>query len=372
MRHPVHPILMVLLSPFSLLYGIVVWIRNLLFDFNVLPVREFDVPVISIGNIAVGGTGKTPHVEYLIRLLRKDFIVAVLSRGYKRKTRGFFVAERDSNFFDIGDEPCQIKSKFPDVEVIVDKYRVRALRKIEKEKKHIHVVLLDDAFQYRSVKPGLSVLLIDYNLPLSKDFYLPVGRLRESKHAKKRANIIIFTKCPEKLKPIEERIRVKKLRPSPYQQVYFTKIVYGDPAPVFAQDTGCIRMDDIVDKETSVLAVTGIANPVPFLRHITLYTDHIESLVFPDHHKFKRKDIEHIIRRLDIIPGKKKVILTTEKDAVRLSVFRSFDMPNKGLWYFIPIAVSLFQETEKKDFENKILRYVRNNQRNRSIHPEQN
>ncbi|KPL12396.1 MAG: tetraacyldisaccharide 4'-kinase, partial [Bacteroides sp. SM23_62] len=201
--------LRILLYPFSLLYGLAVSIRNKLYDYSVIKSHEFPIPIISVGNITVGGTGKTPHVEYLIELLKDEFNVAVLSRGYKRKTRHFIMAGSDSGVEDIGDEPVQIKQKFPDVHVAVDRKRVNGVEQLMAKIPDLDVVLLDDAYQHRRIKPGLSILLIDFNRPITKDRLLPAGRLREKAYEKRRGNIILVTKCPDRLKPIERQMIVK-------------------------------------------------------------------------------------------------------------------------------------------------------------------
>jgi len=368
MNYPLHPFWQTLLFPFAVLYGLVVGLRNMLYDLDILKGYEFDIPVISVGNITVGGTGKTPHVEYLIRLLSPYYRVAVLSRGYKRKTRGFLIAGPESTVDDLGDEPYQMHKKFPEVKIIVDEKRVRALKKIENEMKDIEVVIMDDAFQHRSVKPGLSMLLIDYNLPLSKELYLPAGRMRESRHEKKRADLVVFTKCPETLKPIEERIRVKYFNPFPYQRVYFTKIVYGDPLPVFS---GNKDRNYGLNRQTAILAVAGIANPEPFVRYLKRVTDHVEFLSYPDHYRFGKKDLEKIGRKYEEINAERKMILTTEKDAMRLKAFCTFDPPFREIWFYIPIEIAVLQSSEKQDFENQILKYAGSRKRNHGVHKKQ-
>ena len=369
MRYPLHPFWRLVLSPLALLYGLIAGIRNWLYDLGILTSHEFDIPVISVGNITVGGSGKTPHVEYLIRLLSRDYRVAVLSRGYKRRSKGFLAAGPESTVDDLGDESFQIYRKFPEVRVIVDGNRERALKKIEEEIKDIEVVIMDDAYQHRSVKPGLSILLIDYDLPLSKEWYLPAGRMRESRHEKKRADLVLFTKCPKTLKPIEERIRVKHFNPFPYQRVYFTRIIYGNPLPVFTckevQQTG---KSIVIDKNTDILAVTGIANPDPYISYLKNQGRNVRLLDFPDHYRFRGKDIEKIGKIFGEMEADKKIILTTEKDAVRLTGFCTFDPPYAESWYYFPIEVAVLQTSEKEDFENQIIKYVRDHQKNHGVH----
>jgi len=372
MKYPLPLFWRIVLSPFSFIYQIVMWVRNWLYDTAVFPVYEFSVPVISVGNIMVGGTGKTPHVEYLVRLLKDRYGVAVLSRGYKGKTKGFRIADDHTTVEEIGDEPWQIHQKFPGIKVIVDENRVRALRKIEEEMEDVQVVIMDDAFQHRSVKAGLSLLLIEYDFPLYKEFYLPAGRMRESRHEKKRADIVLFTKCPEQLRPIEERIRVKHFSPFPYQSVFFTKITNGDPLPLFPDKAaGDVDMQALKEEHITVVAVTGIANPGPFYRYLQKFTGRVRTISFPDHHAFREKDMAKIAELFDRDHPDKNLVLTTEKDAVRLSVLPAAWVPEAGKWYYIPVEVAVLRESERKDFENKILEYVGNNQRNRQLHKSQ-
>ena len=220
------------LLPFSPFYGMVVRIRNLLFDINILRSTRFNIPVISVGNITVGGTGKTPHVEYLVQLLRNDYKLAVLSRGYKRKTNQFILASKSSGITEIGDEPKQIKLKFPGVYVAVDSNRVRGIRTLMQSIHNLDMVILDDAYQHRYVKAGLSILLIDYNRPIFKDMLLPAGNLREPRNNLNRADIIIVTKCPEILTSSQRGDFITRLRPNSKQAIFFTKFAYGSPVPV--------------------------------------------------------------------------------------------------------------------------------------------
>ena len=352
--------LRLLLLPFSLIYGIIVTIRNKLFDYNVLPSEEFDIPVISVGNITVGGTGKTPHIEYLIGILKDKYSVATLSRGYKRKTSGFVLADNQSKVQDIGDEPKQIKQKFPDIEVSVEKRRVEGIKTLmsHKIKKSLNVILLDDAYQHRYVKPGLSILLIDYNRPINKDFILPFGDLREKIHEKKRANIIMLTKCPEHLKPIERRLITKELNLFPYQNLFFTTFRYSNLKPQFNGDPEK-EFPDL--KGFSVVLITGIANADLLLQQIRKYTTDITHLKFGDHHKFSKRNIKKIIDTYRKIAGDKKIVLTTEKDAVRLkdSIYGS-KLQNLPL-YVIPVEVDFLYD--KETFNEQILDYVRKNRR---------
>ena len=267
----------------SWLYGLGVGIRNTLFEMGVLKSRSFSTPVISVGNITVGGTGKTPHVEYLIRLLKDQFNVAVLSRGYKRKSSGFVLSDSETTMPMIGDEPYQMKQKFPDITVAVDRKRTRGISKLTSPASglDIDVVLLDDAFQHRYVKPGINILLVDYHRLLIYDRLLPAGRLREPVKAKDRADIVIITKCPKDLKPMEFRVITKAMNLYPYQQLYFSTLEYDQPCGVF---TNQVYSEKLSGK--NILLLTGIASPEQLLHDLQEYDSQITPLTFSDHHDF--------------------------------------------------------------------------------------
>jgi tetraacyldisaccharide 4'-kinase len=353
-----------------MIYGLITFLRNRLFDHNILKSQEFDIPVISVGNINVGGTGKTPHIEYLVSILKKDFRIAVLSRGYKRKTHGFVIASNESTVYDIGDEPRQIKNKFPEIEVAVDEKRARGIQKLIEGYKNLNLILLDDAYQHRFVKPGISILLIDYSYPLYLDHLFPYGRLRESRHEKHRANIILITKSPEFIKPIDKRILIKNIQPFPYQTIYFTSFRYSQPIPVFENIQNTVSYELIQNSNYKALLVTGIANPAPLLVFLRKYCRTISHITFHDHHRFSTNDISKITLSYEAIHSEHKIILTTEKDAMR---FR--DLPdNKVLTnlpvYFISLEVQ-FLNGEKRQFDKQIIDYVRKNKRHGILHSKQ-
>jgi len=361
-------ILKIFLYPFSFTYGIIVSIRNLLFDFGLIPSREFKIPVISVGNITMGGTGKTPHVEYLISILIKEFKIAVLSRGYKRKTRGFIVADENSDYSIIGDEPRQIKQKFPQVEVVVDANRIEGILKIKEYHKDIQVILLDDAYQHRYVTPGISILLIDYNRPLGKDNLFPVGTLRENPVERKRADIIIITKTPEDIKPIDKRIIEKELKIYSFQKLYFTTLKYGKLLPVFNRSVPInTEMDQLKREDSSVVLITGIADSTLLKKHIGIYCQDIVEIVFPDHYDYQARDMQTIIKRFTAIEKKHKLIITTEKDAMRFQHFKELDEEIKLNMFFIPITVE-FLHHELLNFNNQIWNYVRVNKPDRNLY----
>lgn len=361
-----HPILTALGLPFSVIYGLIIFLRNQCFNTRLFPSHEFDFPVISVGNITVGGTGKTPHVEYIVSLLKDDFKVAVLSRGYKRKSSGFVVASTASGVKDVGDEPLQIKKKFPSVEVAVDARRVRGIKKLCSYNENIQAVILDDAFQHRWVKPGISILLVDYNQPLKGDLLLPAGRLREPVSAKNRAAIVIITKCPPDIKPIERRILSKELNLSPWQSLYFTTFSYGRTLPVFPDDAKVKTEEDLFATKPFILMVTGIASPDLLKDYLGGISSGIEKLFFPDHHNFTGEDMQRILKIWKSLDRKNKVIITTEKDAIRLQKRTDIDSEIKQNIYYIPVKVS-FIEKYGDMFKKQIIQYVKNNKRDHII-----
>jgi tetraacyldisaccharide 4'-kinase len=358
-----------LLIPFSLLYGLIVAIRNLLFDFNILKITEFKIPIISVGNITVGGTGKTPHIEYLISLLKDDFNIATLSRGYKRKSKGFILADEKANANTIGDEPMQIKRKFPDILVSVDKKRVNGVKKllISDHGNELDAILLDDAYQHRHIKPGISILLIDYNRPITRDFIMPYGRLRESSEEKDRANIIIVSKTPKNMTPIEKRIIVKELNLLPYQTLYFTCLDYDNLQPVFKKEAINVVNEDWGKENFSILLVTGIANPTPLREYLETFADNVEEMQFPDHYSFTQKDIKQIEERFINLEGENKIIITTEKDATRFYDMKINQINIRKNLFFVPLRIK-FLKDDKSLFDRQILNYVRKNKRSSNLH----
>ena len=296
------------LLPLSWIYGSIVRLRNWLFDIGLKKSRAFSLPIISVGNITVGGSGKTPHVEYLIRLLQDKMKVAVLSRGYKRKTRGFVLADENTTMPEIGDEPFQMHQKFPNIYVAVDAKRVRGIETLqsEEETKDVDVVLLDDAFQHRYVKPGINILLVDYHRLIIYDKMLPAGRLREPLSGKSRADIVIITKCPKDLKPMEFRVLTKAMDLYPFQKLYFTCIDYDTPKGVFNDKQ--IALDEL--KDYNVLLLTGIASPKQMEHDLKPMVKELHSLSFGDHHRFKGKDIDRINETFESLP-EPRIIITT-------------------------------------------------------------
>jgi len=369
MNQPGHHWWNLLLIPLSWLYGSVIWIRNFFYETGVFSSTEYHLPIIAVGNLTAGGTGKTPHVEYLAELLKESFSVATLSRGYKRKTRDFRIATQQSTPREIGDEPCQIKRRFPEVTVAVDRRRRNGIEQLMKLDPTVEVILMDDAYQHRSVRPGLSVLLMDYSRPVDRDFLLPAGRLREPAGNRKRANIILVTRSPERMKPIERREYVKNLGLNIGQHLFFTTIRYGKLYPVFE---GSPQRDAAWFKNhaDSVLIVSGIAQP----RHMRQYARSIQTSMhevsFPDHHHYSNRDVERMVRQFNLLAenGKEPMVLTTEKDAVRL---REFDPPQpfKDACHAVRIHIH-FLNDDQSDFNKQIYNYVVSNRRSSILHQE--
>ena len=294
------------------MYGIITSVRNRLFDLGVLKSYVSEIPTIVVGNLSVGGTGKTPQIEYLIRLLRDSKKVAVLSRGYKRKTEGYILASENDTAETLGDEPYQYFRKFKEIDVCVDANRVRAIQNLENKSDKPEVILLDDAFQHRKVKGGFNVLLTSYDKLFYKDFMLPTGDLRESRRGAKRADAIIVTKCPDDLALSEQKFIEQNISSKYNKPVFFTKISYSNEI----QGASTISVEDLKDYE--VLLVTGIAKPKPLLKYLKSKHVIFEHMEYPDHHDFSEKDISEIEKQYNTLGSKRKLILTTEKDYVRI------------------------------------------------------
>lgn len=350
------------LYPLSVVYGWGIGLRNWLFDKGVLSSRRYPLPVICIGNLAVGGTGKTPHTEYLIRLLRGTCQVAVLSRGYRRKSKGFVLADAATTAAQIGDEPYQMARKFPDVYVAVDADRCEGIERLTDGATvpGVDVILLDDAFQHRYVRPGLSVLLTDYRRPFFRDALLPAGRLREPMKGRRRADVIIVSKCPSALTREERQWYLQELAPLAGQQVFFTSLVYGTLQPLFASLPA--RSLDSLRKEEHVLLLTGIASPVALLDELSSYTSHIVPLTFADHHDFSVADVRRIEAAFAGLPEEHRLVVTTEKDASRLVSLPGLSETLKACLYVLPVEVA-FGNHDQERFNQLITEYVRENTR---------
>lgn len=327
------------------------YVRNKCFDWGILKQNEFDVPIISVGNLAVGGTGKTPHVEYIVEALRYSYHIAVLSRGYKRHTRGFIVASRRSTPRDIGDEAYQIYNKFNgQVLTVVCEERAKAIDEILRIDPDVNLIVLDDAFQHRYVKPTVSVVVTEYNRPFYNDKMLPYGRLREPARGINRADIVIVSKCPDEVSALDNRLVIKNLELFPYQKLFLSRFVYQGLTPLFPENVTAPAALEWLTHNDSVLAIAGIGNPKPFIRHIKSFMAVTKVNIFSDHHYFTRKDLDLIKRRYESLKGNRRIIITTEKDAVRLATNPYFPHELKAVTFFLPIKVDVALSADNKSF----------------------
>ena len=345
--------LRILLFPFSLLYGTITWLRNKFFDWGILPSRSFDHPLIGIGNLSTGGTGKTPHIEYLIQLLKPWFRVATLSRGYKRKTRGFKFAGPKSRVRDIGDEPLQMYLKNPDTFVAVCENRTKGVKKILKENPRNEVILLDDVFQHRYIKPGLNILLTDYHRIFTRNYVLPTGNLREFRHGAKRADALVVTKTPGVFSPLDRKLILDELSPYQIKNIYFSYIKYGKWIPVNKK-----AKEAKMQKAKTIFLVTGIANPVPLGEHLKRLCTDLKVFRFSDHHQFTAKDLENIKQKFNETFSGTKAIVTTEKDSMRLRNPELRKSLENTPVYYVPIEVD-FHQADKKAFNKTVMDYMK-------------
>ncbi|MCB0598311.1 MAG: tetraacyldisaccharide 4'-kinase [Lewinellaceae bacterium] len=335
----------ILLAPFSFLYGIGVGLRNAFYSRGLLKGVEFNVPVISVGNLSVGGAGKTPHIEYLIRLLKDYIEVATLSRGYRRKTKGFLVANARMNAEQVGDEPLQFKRKFPDILVAVSESRTFAIPKIMGDWPETQAILLDDAFQHRSVRPGLNILLTEHSRPFTRDYLLPAGRLREWRSAYERADIIVVSKCPMELGPEQKEAMIEEIKPLPHQKIYFSYYRYGKPYYIF--NPGYVLE---LNPEMDVLLISAIANTDYLVSYLDQQANSVRILEYEDHHYFTKYDVGQLKAKFDQLESDKKAIITTEKDAMRLELHRQFLVGDRIPVFAIPVEVQFhFEEGEQFD-----------------------
>ena len=336
-------------------YNWVIALRNHAFDCGRLPSRRFDVPVVCVGNLTLGGTGKTPHIEYIINLLKDDYAVATLSRGYRRKTKGFLIARQGGDALAVGDEPSQIKKKFPQITVAVDEKRVNGIEMLLKEEQPPQVILVDDAFQHRYVKPGLSIVLVDYNRPVWRDNVLPFGRLRESASGIKRADVVVITKCPSSIDNEEKADIIKRLGAGRGAQVFFSTVCYDELSPLF----NASLHGRTVEKGSEVLLLTGIARPEPLRKELESRGAKVTLMQYADHHNFTAEELGEIARRFSALPSDSRIVVTTEKDAERLA--GRDDLPDiiKDNICSIPIRIRILDNENK--FNQIIKEYVREN-----------
>lgn len=343
--------------PFSFIYGLITAVRNRLYDWRFLRSTKFDIHTIGVGNLAVGGAGKTPLVEYLITLLKKEGLrLATLSRGYKRKTSGFVLASGNSTAEDIGDEPLMYSIKHQ-VMVAVDGNRVNGVKKLMAADHPPKVILLDDVFQHRAIKCGLNIVVSDFSNLYFNDSMLPGGRLREYKSGINRADIIIITKTPERTTPVEIRNILKDVKPRAHQQVFFSYLKYGE---LYSFSNPSEKLDTLNDLfRFRVISFAGIANATPMINYLKEYASEVRHLPFDDHHAFIPKDLEDIERYYNSFEGGNKILVTTEKDMMRLKNASVVKIAERMNIFVLPIEIT-FKEKEE-EFNQEILKYVRTN-----------
>ena len=345
-------IIQLLLAPFSLLYGLGVSIINISYRYGLLKGVAFNLPVISVGNLTIGGAGKTPHIEYLIRLLKDYINVGTLSRGYGRSTKGYLQVFPGNTAEEVGDEPLQFRRKFPDINVAVSENRTFAIPKLLMDKPDLQLILLDDAFQHRSVTPGLNILLTEYNQPFTRDYLLPSGRLREWRSAYHRADTIIVSKCPAEWSPAMRTELLEEIQALPYQSVYFSYYEYDDPYYIFNQNYG-----GPIQEHWTVLLVSAIARTEYLVDYLEDQVEHVKLLEYEDHHYFSKYDVSHIKKVYDLIDSPNKIILTTEKDAMRLELHKEFLSEHQLPIFVLPARV-VFHEDDGPKFNQAIQNYL--------------
>lgn len=328
------------LFPLAVLYGAIVYLRNLLYDKNIIKSVVFNIPIISVGNLSVGGTGKSPMVDYIANVLKSSYSVATLSRGYKRRTSGYVLANENSTAIEIGDEPMQFHMKHPDVAVSVGEKRIEAVPQLLYDRPDTKVIILDDAFQHREIKAGFNIVLTEYSNLYTRDFFLPTGDLRDQRTSIRRAEMIVVTKCPHDLSEQQKFQLLKEINPLPHQHVFFTAIKYNTPYHIVTGE----KMD--LKRSMEVMLVCGIANPEPLTSYIHENTKSYDALFFSDHHIFNIDDMNTINERFEMLSEDSRILLTTEKDAVRLIKFKDkiATMP----FYVMPISVDFLFDDEKE------------------------
>lgn len=339
----------ILLIPFAFLYGFIITIRNWLYDKNISRSTSFALPVICVGNLSVGGTGKSPMVELLVKKLKGRFKVATLSRGYKRKTRGYILASDETTSIEIGDEPMQFHRKFPDIPVAVGEERIVAIPQLLHDSPETEVIILDDAFQHRAIQAGINILLTEYANLFTRDFFLPTGDLRDNRSSYKRADIIIITKCPSDLSEEERKALVAEIDPLPHQQIFFTTIAYGKPYHIITGDEYTLL------EQTEILLVTGIANPRPLKKYLEKCCQTYFLIQYGDHHIFTIDDFNEISTRFENIHAGSKIILTTEKDATRLL---KFSQKINGIPFYVIPVEHRFLFGQEEEFTIRIVKFI--------------
>ena len=347
-------VIRVLLLPFSLLYGIGIGLRDLLYRTGVLRSVRFDLPVISVGNLSMGGAGKSPHIEYLLRWIGQYIDVGVLSRGYGRKTSGFLPVTAIDTAEQVGDEPLQFKRKFQDAAISVSESRALGVPELVRRNPGLQCVLLDDAFQHLAVTPGLNIMLTEFNRPFTRDWLLPAGRLREWRYGYKRADIIVVTKCPDDLTPRQRRDMLIEIDPYHHQKVFFSKYEYG--LPYFLLNP---EKKQALDLQTDVLLLSAIANTDYLLAHLSGETKSVHTLEFTDHHYFKEEDLLELKSRFERLNSKNKIVVTTEKDAARIELHTEFFLKNQISVLVLPVQVAFCDEDEA-GFQTEVKGFLEN------------
>lgn len=340
----------ILLIPFSILYGMVILTRSLLYKTGLLNRTEFDIPVICVGNLSFGGTGKTPHIEYLIRLLETNNEVAVLSRGYRRKTSGYLLVNETAVAYDVGDEPLQIKKKFKNVAVGVCENRVLGVPNLLADSPETNVILMDDGFQHLEIKAGLNIILTDYSHLFTRDFIAPSGTLREFRSGAKRADIIIVTKCPEHISTDEQHKLIQEIAPLKNQKVFFTYQTFSEPAGLYINDLAA-------DANADVLLFAGIAYTNSLEKHLSGIFKSVTTIKYSDHKDYSKETIGEILTRYNSIVSDNKIIMTTEKDAVKLQSKEFEELFRDVKIFYQPMEIE-FTDSCKTDFNKLILDYV--------------
>lgn len=339
----------ILLLPFSLLYGLAISLRDFFYRRGLLKSIEFNIPTISVGNLSVGGAGKTPHIEYLIRLLKDYVHLSTLSRGYGRKTKGFLTVHERMTAEQVGDEPLQFKRKFPDIWVTVSESRTFAIPRIIMDRPEMQLVLLDDAFQHRSIQPGLNILLTEFHYPFKKDYLLPSGRLREWRSAYERADIIIISKCPPAVSEAEKKAMQELIQPFSHQKMYFSYYDYDYPYYIFNPGQ---RFE--LQPDWNVLLICAIARTDYLVSYLEQKVNTVKVLEYEDHHFFNKHDVSNLQMTYTKWDASKKVIITTEKDAMRLELHRTFLIANRLPIFVLPVKVGFhFNEGEQFDQDVK-------------------
>lgn len=341
----------------ALIFGLITFIRNKFYDLGIIKSYQPKKHTICVGNLSVGGSGKTPHVDYLVNLLQEEFKLATLSRGYKRKTTGYLIADENSTAADIGDEPLLYKTKHSGLTVCVEVNRVKGVKKLAELDPSPQVIILDDAFQHRPIKCGLNIVVSEYETIYYNDSLMPVGRLRESKSGMHRADIIVISKTPEKTTPVDIRNVVKDIKPLPHQYVFFSYLKYGDIYSISNTEEKISTLNDLF--RFRLVVFTGIANPAPMITYLNEYSAGVSHLPFDDHHDYTVADIANIQKYYETFEGGNKIIVTTEKDLMRLKIPEIWAIAERMNIFVLPVEVTFKDKAE--EFNEIILKYVRTN-----------